>query len=196
MVSRTGNGGTADDGSTRRRLMDAAIELFRNHSVAATSLQMISDELGFTKSAIYHHFRTRDELLGAIIEPIIDRVAALTEDAASYRTPRARADRMLAGYARLAVANRHLFPVFSGDPAVVDFLRGRPEWAAVVQRQFDLLAGADPGPGGQVRAAIVMAGVAGAVGLSFDGLDDDALLEELIADGRRTLGLRAARPRT
>ncbi|BBX70139.1 TetR/AcrR family transcriptional regulator [Mycolicibacterium psychrotolerans] len=193
MVSRRNNGGAADDGSTRARLMDVAIELFRKHSVAATSLQMISDELGFTKSAIYHHFRTRDDLLGAIIEPLIERVAELTEHAASQRTPRSRADRMLTGYAALAVANRDLFPVFSGDPAVVDFLRARPEWAAIVRRQIDLLAGADPGPRGQVKAAIVMAGIAGAVGLPFDGLDDDALRAELIAGGRRMLGLRAGR---
>lgn len=195
MVSRRDDGGAAEDGTTRRRLMDAAIDLFKNHSVAATSLQMISDELGFTKSAIYHHFRTRDELLGAIIEPIIERVAEAAEDAASQRSPRARADRMLTGYTALAVANRDLFPVFTGDPAVVDFLRGRPDWAAVIQRQIDLLAGADPGPRGQVKAAIVMAGIAGAVGVPFDGLDDDALREELIAGGRRTLGLRAAQPR-
>ena len=43
---------------TRQRLIDAAIELCTRYTFAGTSLQMIADELGFTKAAIYHHFRT------------------------------------------------------------------------------------------------------------------------------------------
>ncbi|MCK5753751.1 MAG: helix-turn-helix transcriptional regulator, partial [Mycobacterium sp.] len=42
-------------GHTRDRLTAAAVELFTRHSFAGTSLQMIADELGFTKAAIYHH---------------------------------------------------------------------------------------------------------------------------------------------
>jgi len=50
---------------TRTRLIDVAVALFTRHSFAGTSLQMIADELGFTKAAIYHHFRTREQLLAA-----------------------------------------------------------------------------------------------------------------------------------
>lgn len=81
-----------------------AIELFKQHSVAGTSLQMISDELGLTKSAIYHHFRTRDELLSAVMEPLIAEVTALVEAAEARTGVRARADHLLCGYAALAAA--------------------------------------------------------------------------------------------
>lgn len=54
---------------TRQRLIDVAVELFIRHSYAGTSLQMIADELGFTKAAIYHHFRTREQLLDAVVSP-------------------------------------------------------------------------------------------------------------------------------
>lgn len=192
MVSRSGSA----DGPTRQSLMDVAITLFVRHSVAGTSLQMISDALGLTKSAIYHHFRTRDELLSAIIEPIVDQLADVVRDAEARRTAPARAERMLTGYADLAVTHRDLFPVFSGDPGVVDFLRTRPAWAEVVRRQAELFTAVDPGPGGQVRAAVVMAGMAAAVGVPFDGLSDEAVREELLAAGRRTLGLRTPRVRT
>lgn len=180
-------------GTTRQRLLEAAVELFGRHSVAGTSLQMISDELGFTKSAIYHHFRTRDELLEAIIEPVIGQLAGLVESAESHRGARARADAMLTGYAELAVAHRSLLPVLTGDPSVAELLRTRPEWGAVVGRQTDLLAAAEPGAGGQVRAALVMSGIAAAVGGDYDGLSDDRLQAHLISAGRRTLGLRAPR---
>ena len=56
---------------TRTRLIDVAIDLFTRHSYAGTSLQMIADELGSPKAAIYHHFRTREQLLAAVIEPML-----------------------------------------------------------------------------------------------------------------------------
>ena len=95
--------------------MAAAVESFRRHSVAGTSLQMISDELGLTKSAIYHHFRTRDELLEAILEPVMGHLEQRVAVAETARGPRARADAMLTGFVALAVAHRDLIPVLTGD---------------------------------------------------------------------------------
>ncbi|MGE2722454.1 TetR/AcrR family transcriptional regulator [Mycolicibacterium celeriflavum] len=176
---------------TRQRLIDVAIELFKRHSVAGTSLQMISDELGLTKSAIYHHFRTRDELLAAVMEPLITEVAALVDAAEAHRGARARADRMLAGYAAIAASNRELLPLLTGDPGVVALLRARPDWGAVIERQMALLADVEPGPGGRVKAAVVMSGIAAAAGQDYGDIDEATLREKLIAAGRRTLGLRA-----
>ncbi|VEG47018.1 TetR family transcriptional regulator [Mycolicibacterium flavescens] len=181
---------TETGGPTRQRLIDVAIELFKRHSVAGTSLQMISDELGLTKSAIYHHFRTRDELLSAVMEPVVHEVAALVEAAEAHRGPRARADHMLVGYAAIAASNRELLPLLTGDPGVTELLRARAEWREVVERQMALLAGVEPGLGGQVKAAVLMSGIASAAGLDYGDIPDEALREKLIAAGRRTLGLR------
>ncbi|RAV11677.1 TetR/AcrR family transcriptional regulator [Mycolicibacterium sp. GF69] len=178
---------------TRQRLLDVAIELFKRHSVAGTSLQMISDELGLTKSAIYHHFRTREELLSAVMEPVILEVAALVEAAERHRGVRASADRMLCGYAGLAARNRELIPLLTGDPGVIELLRTRTEWAAIVERQMTLLANVEPGLGGQVKAALVMSGIASAAGVDYGDVDEETLRDQLIAAGRRTLGLRESR---
>ncbi|MGU3502162.1 TetR/AcrR family transcriptional regulator [Mycobacterium sp. C31M] len=184
-------------GPTRQRLIAVAIDSFRRHSVAGTSLQMISDELDLTKSAIYHHFRTRDELLEAILEPLIAALEPIVTAAEATRGARAQADAALTGFAGLAVANRELIPVLTGDPGVTEFLRSRPAWGAVVQRQMSLLSGVEPGMGGQIKAAMVMTGISAAVGLPYDGAGDDdfpkRLREELVCAGRRTLGLRATR---
>ncbi|CAJ1587552.1 TetR/AcrR family transcriptional regulator [[Mycobacterium] wendilense] len=176
---------------TRQRLIDVAIELFKRHSVAGTSLQMISEELGLTKSAIYHHFRTREELLTAVMEPLIAEVAALVEAAESLRGVRARADHMLVGYAALAATHRELLPLFTGDPGVAALLRTRAEWGAVIERQMALFADVEPGLGGRVKAGLVMSGIASAAGGDFGDVDEAALRDALIAAGRRTLGLRA-----
>lgn len=60
-----------------------------------------------------------------------------------------------------------------------------------------LFADVEPGIGGQVKAAIVMSGISAAVGMDYpghrdDGFDDE-LRDQLVAAGRRTLGLRAPR---
>jgi AcrR family transcriptional regulator len=180
-------------GPTRQRLVEVAVELFTRHSVAGTSLQMISDELGLTKSAIYHHFRTREELLSAVIEPLVAEVTGLVEAAEARRGARARADYLIVGFATLAASNRELVPLLSGDPGVLELLRMRSEWAAVVRRQMSLLADVEPGLGGQVKAVMVMSGLASAVGADYGDVDDDELREQLIAAGRRSLGLRSPR---
>jgi len=148
--------GTTD---TRTRLIEAAIDLFTRHSFAGTSLQMIADELGFTKAAIYHHFRTREQLLAAVIEPMLDELRAVVESAETKRTPHARAEHMLSGYAALAVRNRGLVAVLATDPSVATVLTDRAEWGKLILRQLALLADVDPGPAGEFKAALESTGV-------------------------------------
>jgi AcrR family transcriptional regulator len=178
---------------TRTRLIEVAVDLFTRHSFAGTSLQMIADELGFTKAAIYHHFRTREQLLAAVLEPMLDELRTVIESAETRRTPHTRAEHMLSGYAALAVQNRGLVAVLAADPSVTTVLTERAEWGDLINRQLALLADVDPGPAGQVRAAMVFAGMAGAAGPTRGNVDDDALREHLVDAGRRTLGLRAPR---
>jgi AcrR family transcriptional regulator len=180
---------------TRARLIEVAVDLFTRHSYAGTSLQMIADELGFTKAAIYHHFRTREQLLDAVVGPILEQLSAIVAEAEKLRGAHARADHLLTGFAELAVDNR-VVAVLAADPAVVQALRGR-EWDDLITRQVKLLADVDPGPAGTVKAAVALAGIAGASGPTIVSLDRDALRDHLVEAGRRTLGLRrpAARAR-
>jgi AcrR family transcriptional regulator len=178
---------------TRTRLIEVTTDLFTRYSFAGTSLQMIADELGFTKAAIYHHFRTREQLLGAVVEPMLDELRTVVESAETRRTPHARAEHMLVGYAALAVRNRGLVAVLAGDPSVATVLTERAESGDLIRRQLALLADVDPGPAGEVKAAMVFAGMAGAAGPTWGKLDDEALREHLVEAGRRTLGLRAPR---
>ncbi len=181
---------------TRQRLIEVAVDLCTRHSFAGTSLQMIADELGFTKAAIYHHFRTREQLLAAVLEPMLEELGAVVVSAESRRTAHARAEHMLSGYAALAVRNRGLVAVLAADPSVATVLQDRPEWRDLIDRQLALLADVDPGPAGAIKAAMVFAGMAGAAGPTWVNLDDDALQEHLVDAGRRTLGLRAPRRTT
>jgi len=179
---------------TRQRIIDVAVRLFTRHSFAGSSLQMIADELGFTKAAVYHHFHTREELLAAVVAPQFAELRAIIEQAEALRGQNARAEHMLAGFADLAVRHRALVTVLAGDPGVIDMLRGQDEFGDLINRQVKLLADVEPGPGGLIKAAVVLAGIAGAALPSTDlDLDDDALRQQFIEAGRRTLGLRTPR---
>ena len=183
--------GTTD---TRQRIIEVAVRLFTRHSFAGTSLQMIADEMGFTKAAVYHHFRTREELLAAVVEPVFAQLRAVIEQAEAQRGRNARADHMLTGYAGITVRHRGLISVLAGDPGVIDMLQDQSDLGDLIGRQIKLLADVNPGPGGQVKAAVLLAGFAGAALPSRQlNLDDDNLRQHLIETGRRTLGLRAPR---
>jgi AcrR family transcriptional regulator len=183
----------AADTHTRDRLIAVAVGLFGRHSYEGTSLQMIADELGFTKGAIYHHFHTREDLLRAVVDPMLEQLEAVVEEAESRRTAHARAEHMLSGYAAHLAANRRVAAVLALDPGVLNVLRTNPNWNRLIGRQIALLSGVEPSPAGQVKASIVMAGLAAAVDPRVADIDDDALCEVLVESGRRAIGLRSPR---
>ena len=58
----------------QRRTLHAAVQLFGEHGVGATSYQMIADAIGVTKAAIYHQFNTKDEIIVAVAEMELARL--------------------------------------------------------------------------------------------------------------------------
>ncbi len=180
--------------ATRDRLLAAAAELIREHGYAGTSLQMIADRLGFRKGAIYHHFRARDEILAALIGPVLDALAEIVADAEAQPSATARAERMISGYAGLAADNRATVSMLRGDPAVLEFIRGQPRWSGLINRQMTLLTAAQTGPGARVRAAMVLSGMYAAADPAVQNPPGIDLRHELAAAARQALGLRTPTP--
>lgn len=58
--------GTAD--KTRRRILDAADELFYGEGVRAAGVDAIAERAGVTKRTLYYHFASKDELIAAYLE--------------------------------------------------------------------------------------------------------------------------------
>jgi AcrR family transcriptional regulator len=52
--------------STSDRILDTALQLFTEKGFDATTLQEIADRLGFTKAAIYYHYRSKEDILMAL----------------------------------------------------------------------------------------------------------------------------------
>ena len=76
----------------------------------------------------------------AALEPIIGELRTVVEDAETLRGTHARAERMLTGYARVAVDNPVLISVLSADPGVHSVLKANREWTDMIARQLALFA--------------------------------------------------------
>jgi len=56
----------SEQASTRERILDIALELFISQGYDKTSLREIAEQLGFSKAAIYYHFASKKDILGAL----------------------------------------------------------------------------------------------------------------------------------
>src|SRR5690349_21695288 len=65
-----------EQSDTRRRIQEVALELFTEQGYEGTSLREIAERLGVTKAALYYHFKTKEEIIGSLID---DRLALLRE---------------------------------------------------------------------------------------------------------------------
>ena len=68
-----------DKGSARARVLEVARDLFAARGYERTPLRAVSDSLGVTKAAIYYHFKAKEDLLVAILGPVLDRIDALID---------------------------------------------------------------------------------------------------------------------
>jgi AcrR family transcriptional regulator len=176
--------------AAQARVVDAALDLFAEHGVGGTSLQMIADEIGVTKAAVYHQFRTKEEIVLAAAEGELARLAAVIHAAETESSRKRARDVLVAGIVDLAVDRRRTVSTILRDPVIVGFFAEHERFRDVMHRLRRLLIGDDAGPEARVRTAMLIAAISGAVIHPFVvDLDDDTLRAELVRLARRFLGL-------
>ena len=102
---------------TRQQILETAQRLFTDRGYDATSLQMIADEMGLTKAAVYYHFRAKSDILHEAMRPGIQRLEVLLDEAATIRGRRARIEHLVNGFVDFLVQNRHYAVLAATDPA-------------------------------------------------------------------------------
>lgn len=60
----------ADALETRAQILDAAIEVFLERGVAAATLEQIAERAGFTRGAVYWHFKNKLEIFQQLLEEV------------------------------------------------------------------------------------------------------------------------------
>jgi len=128
---------------TRQQILETAQRLFTELGYDATSLQMIADELGLTKAAVYYHFRAKSDILHAAMQPGIQRLEVLLDEAAAIRGRRARIEHLVDGFTDFLVEHRHYAVMASTDPAAKrNKLDGKK--VTLAQRALTVLFGEKP----------------------------------------------------
>ncbi|WP_433829762.1 TetR/AcrR family transcriptional regulator [Actinoplanes sp. CA-015351] len=175
--------------TARERVLSAALDLFAEHGVSGTSLQMIADRMGVTKAAVYHQFPTKEEIVLAVIDPVLASLTPIATSAARRRTPASRRRHVLDAVVDLVVKHRRLSAVLSFDPVVVRLVRQHPAMT-VISELVELLTGPDPSPAARVEVVMVAGGLvmAGAES-SLSDLPDETLKTHLLKTSLRTLRL-------
>ena len=173
--------------AAQARIVTTALDLFSRHGVSGTSLQMIADAVGVTKAAIYHQFKTKDEIVVAAVEvELVKLEAALDAAEAEARGPQAL-ETLLAQIIDLAVERRRMVSNIQHDPVVVRLLAEYEPFQRFMQRLYRVLLGGETSAEARVKAAMVSAAIGGAVThpLVAD-LDDDTLRARLVDLTRRS----------
>jgi AcrR family transcriptional regulator len=114
-VPRRGRGRPGYDQAT---VLRRAIDLFNRKGYEGTSIADLAAELGFSKSAIYHHVPSKEHLLAQALDEALDELAAVVREALD--------DGGGTAYARLrSVVRRSAVVLAAHQPAVTLLLRVR-----------------------------------------------------------------------
>lgn len=188
---------TLESGSdrTRARILDVALELMATQGFSATSTREMSERLGFTKAALYYHFHTKDDLLGALVAPILDGLAELTGSVPPGVGVSGRRQ-LLAGYVDLVAAHENLIRVLSEDPSASQ----RPvvqAAAPIYERLIQSLSGeAEPGTAARARVRAALGGIHSVLLKADPGEDRLLLREAALVAACGALGIPSGRHRS
>ena len=167
--------------SSPAQITSAALRLFGEHGVHGTSLQMIADELGVSKAAVYYHFRSKHDIVVAVLKPAMDGLANLVAAARECADQQCRVETVVEGLADGAIAHREVYSVVLRDVAAL----------SVVSAEGDLLGelhshllGDSEDPVRQMKVAMFLSGlVAPAVDQNVSRMADEEMRDAIVAVG-------------
>ena len=126
--------GIGPKSAAQTRVIGAARELFAVHGVGGTSLQMIADAIGVSKAAVYHQYRTKEEIVVAAAEAeLADVEAAVAFAEAEPSATRARLV-LVTRMVELAVSRRRVESTLLGDPVIVRYFAHHEPFRQVMDR--------------------------------------------------------------
>lgn len=138
-------------GYDREAVLAIAVAAFNEHGYDATTMGMLAGHLGLTKSAVYHHFASKEALLDAALDEALSGLEAALGDA--------RAESVPAGERLVTLLDRAVHVLVDRLPYVTLLLRVRGnsevERRAVARRRaFDKAVAAivaDAAAAGELR---------------------------------------------
>ena len=189
--ARTRSLASAAYSAAQTRIIEAALDLFAEHGIGGTSLQMIADALGVTKAAVYHQYNTKDEIILAVAHVVLVRLEAAVTAAEAQRSRSRAREVLITEMINLAVERRRMAGLLQRDPVMLRFLESHEPFRHVMVRANRLLMRGASRPRARVQAATLAAAISGTVihPLVLD-LDDESLRSELLHQVRKLFRAR------
>jgi AcrR family transcriptional regulator len=76
----TGAGRRGRPGYDQQSVLKVAVDLFNRHGFEATSMGVLADNLGISKSAIYHHVPSKGDLLRLALNRALDQLEGILSE--------------------------------------------------------------------------------------------------------------------
>ncbi len=141
------------------RILDAALGFIAEHGVGGTSLQMIADAVGVTKAAVYHQFKTKEQIVIALTERELGGLEETLEAAEAHDHPSQARELLLDRVIELAVERRGAASTLQFDPVIVRLLAEQQPFQRFIERLYGVLIG-DAGQDTRVLAAMLSGAIA------------------------------------
>jgi AcrR family transcriptional regulator len=166
--------------AAQTRVLDAALQLIAEHGVGGTSLQMIAEAIGVTKAAVYHQFKTKEQIVIALTERELGSLEEALEAAEAHNHRTKAREVLLARVIDLAVERRGAASTLQFDPVIVRLLAEHEPFQQFIQRLYGVLVD-DAAEDARVSAAMLSGAIAvGVVHPFVADIDDDTLRAQLL----------------
>jgi AcrR family transcriptional regulator len=171
--------------AAQTRILDAALQLIAEHGVGGTSLQMIADAIGVTKAAVYHQFKTKEQIVIALTERELGSLEEALDAAEAHNHRTQAREVLLARVIDLAVERRGAASTLQFDPVIVRLLAEHEPFQKFIQRLYGVLVD-DAAEDARVSAAMLSGAIAvGVVHPLVSDIDNDKLRAQLLRITRR-----------
>lgn len=166
--------------AAQTRILDAALALIGENGVGGTSLQMIADIIGVTKAAVYHQFKTKEEIVVALTERELGELEEALELAEAEQSPPRARELLLEGVIDVTVRRRGAASTLQFDPVIVRLLAEHQPFQQFIARLYGVLVG-EEGDDAVVSAAMLSGAIAVGVMHPLVGeIDDETLRAQLL----------------
>jgi len=121
--------------STRNRIIEAAMGLFIRHGYRLTSMELVGQEAGLTRQALYHHFKTKEALFRAVLEAVMEgaEMQASTAGLELERDGKGLAEVL---FAQIVARWQHLSDLAKGSPYGDELLQEHQRQSQDLHRVF------------------------------------------------------------
>jgi AcrR family transcriptional regulator len=125
---------------TRQRILDAATTLFAEHGYAGTSMRDLAQHLGMTSSALYYHFPAKEELLSALVGPVLDDLDRFAEQAEGAGLDQ---EELVRGIIAVLEDSGRTLQAIAAEPTALRVMVDRHDLGRRLARLDQLIAGTD-----------------------------------------------------